>query len=120
MDHFTSLGRYVYLSSTLLALRFIQNWPTLNVYYGTPDHIEKNQTQTIFIWLHKEEGEKKANNTKKALKGATRAKMKNQATLYLHNFPKFSDQKGMLKIGVSKVCICGGGLKVGLLNNCHL
>ena len=111
MDHFTSLGRYVYLSSTLLALRFIQNWPTLNVYFGTPDYglHRKIQTQTIFIWLHKGEGEKKANNTKKALKGDTKAKMKKQATLCLHNFPKFSDLKGMLKIGVSKVYICGGG-----------
>ena len=38
------------------------------------------------------------------------------ATLYLINFPKFSESKEILKIGRSEVCVQGGVLRVGLLN----
>ena len=42
--------------------------------------------------------------------------MKDMATLYLINFPKFSESKEFLKIGRSEVCVWGGVLKVRLLN----
>ena len=32
------------------------------------------------------------------------------------NFPKFSESKGILKIGWSEVCVSGGSSRVGLLN----
>ena len=32
------------------------------------------------------------------------------------NFPKFSESKGILKIGRSEVCVSGGSSRVGLLN----
>ena len=32
------------------------------------------------------------------------------------NFPKFSESKGILKIGRSEVCVSGGSSSVGLLN----
>ena len=32
------------------------------------------------------------------------------------NFPEFSESKGILKIGRSEVCVQGGVLRVGLLN----
>ena len=33
------------------------------------------------------------------------------ATLYLINFPEFSESKEILKIGQSEVCVWGGGAK---------
>ena len=33
------------------------------------------------------------------------------ATLYLINFPKYSESKEFLKIGRSEVCVWGGGAK---------
>ena len=69
MDHFTSLGRYVYLSSTLLALRFIQNWPTLNVYFGTPDYIEKSKHRQYSFGFIREKERKRLTIPKKHLRG---------------------------------------------------
>ena len=44
-------------------------------------------------------------------KGSKEAKIKNMATLYLINFPEFSESKEILKIGRSEVCVLGGGAK---------
>ena len=42
-------------------------------------------------------------------KGSSKAKIIDMASLYLINFPKFSESKEILKIGRSEVCVWGGG-----------
>ena len=42
--------------------------------------------------------------------------MKKKVDTVIPGFPKFSESKGILKIGRSEVCVSGGSSRVNLLN----